>query len=73
MRIRICSAPNEMRATLIKEYLEKAGISTSIAPGNNNYSLTLQTPLGPLYVHDIFVEPNKVDEAKRLLKEEFNN
>jgi hypothetical protein len=73
MRIRICSTKNEMRATLMKEYLEKAGISTSIAPGNDNYSVALQVPLGPLYVHDIFVEPNKAEEAKRLLKEEFNN
>lgn len=69
MRIQIYSVSNEMEAKLIKSYLENAGISTTFAPGNDNYSITLQVPMGPLYVHDIFVEKDKVDEAKKLLRE----
>lgn len=73
MRAQVCTVANEMEATLIKEYLETAGISTSIAPGRNNYSVGLQVPLGPLHVHEVFVEPDKVEEARRLLKEGFEN
>jgi hypothetical protein len=67
MRTQIYSASSEMEASIIRGYLENAGISATIAPGDNNFSLGLNVPKGPNVTHGIFVEENKIEEAKNLL------
>jgi hypothetical protein len=69
MKIQISSAPSEIDASIIKGQLEAAGISATIVPDNNNFSLSLHVSRGPNVTYVIFVEEEKVEEAKKLLAE----
>jgi hypothetical protein len=77
MKIQISSAPSEIGASIIKGYLEGAGIPATIAPDNNNFSLSLHVSKGPNVTYAIFVEEEKAEEAQKICaelfsKEEFN-
>lgn len=69
MKIKVYSAPSEVDASIIKGYLENVGILASIAPGSNNFSLSLHVSKGPNVAHEIFVEEDKVEAAKKVLAE----
>ncbi len=68
MKIHIHSAPSEMDASIIKGYLENAGILASISSGANSLSINSPVLRGPNASYGIFVEEEKVDEAKNILK-----
>ncbi len=55
MKIQISSAPSEIEASIIKGYLEAAGIPATIAPDNNNFSLGANGYNGPNVTYVIFV------------------
>ncbi len=69
MKIQISSAPSEIEASIIKGYLEAAGIPATIAPDNNNFSLGANGYNGPNVTYVIFVDEEKAEEAKKLLME----
>jgi hypothetical protein len=69
MKIQISSAPSEIDASIIKGYLDGAGIPATIAPDNNNFSLSLNVSKGPNVTYVIFVDEEKAEEAKKLLME----
>lgn len=58
-----------MDTSIVKGYLENAGIPASMAPDNNNFSLSLHVSKGSNVSHSIFVEEDKVKEAKKVLAE----
>lgn len=72
MKIQVYSAQGEVNASIIKGYLEDAGIPATITPDNNNFSLSLHVSKGPNVTYIIFVEEEKSEEAKKLLAEMQN-
>lgn len=68
MKIKIYTGSSEIEALLIKNYLESNDIVASIAPwikslGNNPYMR------GPNIAHDVFVEEEFAESAKKIIAE----
>lgn len=67
--IHIYSAQNEMEASLIKGNLESVDIKSIISPVNNNSPLNGSWLTVQDIPYGVYVEKEKVEEAKRFLVE----
>lgn len=66
--IKICIAPSEVDANIIKGLLESEGIDASAAPGEG--SLTIQAwGKGPNVNYNIFVPELDLEKASNILRE----
>lgn len=65
--VQVYTSKDEMDAAITKGYLESLGIKASISPENRTFiSRYLTYPMGP---HAVYVEKEKVEEAKKVLAE----
>ncbi|MGB8816254.1 MAG: hypothetical protein WCC74_03445 [Minisyncoccia bacterium] len=74
MKIVVYSSDNELDASITKGYLEANGILASIATGADSLGLNPRVLRGPNVPYSVFVEEDKLIEAKEILnKRTLNN